>query len=93
MTSTAQNSACDLLLFGTNGDLARRKLLPALYQLEKAGLLAEQTRIIGIARNAFDQAGYRDMVKQNLSRFVNAKPWMKRYGNVWRSVCNTCNWI
>ncbi len=70
MTSTAQNSACDLLLFGTNGDLARRKLLPALYQLEKAGLLAEQTRIIGIARNAFDQAGYRDMVKQNLSRFV-----------------------
>jgi len=40
MTTTAPlNKACDLILFGTKGDLARRKLLPALYQLEKSGLL------------------------------------------------------
>ncbi|SUI58107.1 Glucose-6-phosphate 1-dehydrogenase [Serratia marcescens] len=35
VTSTAQ--ACDLVIFGAKGDLARRKLLPSLYQLEKAG--------------------------------------------------------
>lgn len=33
VTSTAQ--ACDLVIFGAKGDLARRKLLPSLYQLEK----------------------------------------------------------
>lgn len=32
VTSTAQ--ACDLVIFGAKGDLARRKLLPSLYQLE-----------------------------------------------------------
>jgi glucose-6-phosphate 1-dehydrogenase len=35
VTQTAQ--ACDLVIFGAKGDLARRKLLPSLYQLEKAG--------------------------------------------------------
>ncbi len=33
VTQTAQ--ACDLVIFGAKGDLARRKLLPSLYQLEK----------------------------------------------------------
>ncbi|WP_115718793.1 glucose-6-phosphate dehydrogenase [Gallaecimonas mangrovi] len=42
---------CDLVLFGVKGDLARRKLLPALYQLDKAGLLHADSRIIGVARH------------------------------------------
>lgn len=33
VTQTAQ--ACDLVIFGAKGDLARRKLLPSLYQLER----------------------------------------------------------
>ena len=41
---------CDFVLFGTKGDLARRKLLPSLYELEKAGLIHEGTHIIGVAR-------------------------------------------
>ena len=46
VTQTAQ--ACDLVIFGAKGDLARRKLLPSLYQLEKAGQLNPDTRIIGV---------------------------------------------
>ncbi len=46
VTSTAQ--ACDLVIFGAKGDLARRKLLPSLYQLEKAGHIHPDTRIIGV---------------------------------------------
>ncbi len=42
--------ACDLIIFGTKGDLARRKLLPSLYQLEKAGYIHPDTRIIGVGR-------------------------------------------
>lgn len=74
MTTTTQNQACDLILFGTKGDLARRKLLPALYQLEKAGLLAENSRIIGVARDEMDNAGYLDLVKTNLTRFLKKEP-------------------
>ncbi len=46
VTQTAQ--ACDLVIFGAKGDLARRKLLPSLYQLEKAGQIHADTRIIGV---------------------------------------------
>lgn len=47
VTSTAQ--ACDLVIFGAKGDLARRKLLPSLYQLEKAGHIHPDTRIMASA--------------------------------------------
>ena len=50
MALTATVPACDLVIFGTKGDLARRKLLPSLYQLEKAGNIHPETRIIGAGR-------------------------------------------
>lgn len=57
VTSTAQ--ACDLVIFGAKGDLARRKLLPSLYQLEKAGHIHPETRIIGVGRAEWDKSLYR----------------------------------
>ena len=42
---------CDLMLFGALGDLAQRKLFPALYQLERANLLAPGSRILAVARH------------------------------------------
>jgi len=44
------DTRCDLMLFGALGDLAQRKLFPALFQLERAGLLAQGSRILAIAR-------------------------------------------
>ncbi|WP_341501162.1 glucose-6-phosphate dehydrogenase [Gallaecimonas sp. GXIMD4217] len=67
MRAEAANGPCDLVLFGIKGDLARRKLLPSLYQLEKASLLHEQTRIIGVAR---DDEDIRALVHQALSTFL-----------------------
>ncbi|MDP1604612.1 MAG: glucose-6-phosphate dehydrogenase [Legionella sp.] len=68
----AENSkkACDLIIFGTLGDLACRKLLPALYQLEKADLLHRDTRITGVARNDLTPLEYREFVKANLEKFL-----------------------
>ncbi len=40
--------ACDFTIFGVLGDLSRRKLIPALYQLDRAGLLHRGTRIVGL---------------------------------------------
>ena len=68
VTQTAQ--ACDLVIFGAKGDLARRKLLPSLYQLEKAGQLNPDTRIIGVGRADWDKAAYTKVVREALETFM-----------------------
>ncbi|MBW1749611.1 MAG: glucose-6-phosphate dehydrogenase, partial [Deltaproteobacteria bacterium] len=47
--------ACDFTIFGVLGDLSRRKLIPSLYQLDRACLLHDDTRIIGVARHELSQ--------------------------------------
>jgi glucose-6-phosphate 1-dehydrogenase len=61
---------CDFVLFGTKGDLARRKLLPSLYQLEKANLMHADSKIIGVARNEISDSDYVAMVKENIEKFT-----------------------
>ena len=63
VTQTAQ--ACDLVIFGAKGDLARRKLLPSLYQLEKAGQIHPDTRILGVGRADWDK-------EERASRFLQS---------------------
>ncbi len=71
VTQTAQ--ACDLVIFGAKGDLARRKLLPSLYQLEKAGQIHEESRIIGVGRAEWDKAAYTKVVREALETFMKEK--------------------
>ncbi|AOV97220.1 glucose-6-phosphate dehydrogenase [Edwardsiella hoshinae] len=71
VTSTAQ--ACDLVIFGAKGDLARRKLLPSLYQLEKAGHIHPDTRIIGVGRAEWDAEAYREVVREALATFLKER--------------------
>ncbi|MDE8345267.1 MAG: glucose-6-phosphate dehydrogenase [Acidocella sp.] len=47
-----------LVVFGATGDLARRKLLPALFQRDIAGQLPAEASIIGVSRGALDKAAY-----------------------------------
>lgn len=68
--TTSGAKACDFVLFGTKGDLARRKLLPSLYQLDKATLLHNDTKIIGVAKDAFSTEEFRELVKTALTTFV-----------------------
>ena len=49
----------DIVIFGGTGDLARRKLLPALYHRWADGQIPDQARIIGISRSENDDAAYR----------------------------------
>ncbi|GGB32981.1 glucose-6-phosphate 1-dehydrogenase [Sphingomonas metalli] len=61
-----------LLLFGATGDLARRMLLPSLYNLHSDGLLPPALTITGAARQDFDDAGYRDFARAALDEFLPA---------------------
>lgn len=58
--------AVDLVLFGALGDLAQRKLFVALYHLDREGLLADATRLLGLAREALSLAEFRQRVEQSL---------------------------
>ncbi|MDB6143794.1 MAG: glucose-6-phosphate 1-dehydrogenase [Pseudomonas sp.] len=63
---------CTFALFGGLGDLALRKLFPALYQLDQAGLLHEDTRILALAREPGDTEQHLANIFTHLRRFVPA---------------------
>ncbi|SFM20349.1 glucose-6-phosphate 1-dehydrogenase [Marinobacter zhejiangensis] len=56
----------DLMIFGALGDLARRKLFPALYQLERSGLLARESRVLALARKNIDTEEARSLLATHL---------------------------
>ncbi len=62
---------CDIILFGTLGDLSCRKLLPALYQLECTHLLHANTRIIGCAREELTRFAYLDLLRSKVQSFLS----------------------
>ncbi len=64
--------ACNFAIFGIAGDLARRKLLPALYHLDAENLLHPETRILGLARTEFGDDDFRNMVMNSLVQFVGS---------------------
>jgi glucose-6-phosphate 1-dehydrogenase len=50
---------CVLVVFGAEGDLTKRLLIPALYNLRRARLLPEEFAVIGISRHEVDQETFR----------------------------------
>jgi glucose-6-phosphate 1-dehydrogenase len=56
-----------LVIFGASGDLTKRKLLPALFHLEQAGLLPERFAIVGVARRPLGDAFAAEMREGILS--------------------------
>ena len=54
----------DLVIFGGSGDLALRKLLPALYHRDCDGQFPEGSRIIAVGRSPIERDGYLEMVQK-----------------------------
>src|SRR3954470_22293338 len=63
----------DLVLFGGTGDLAWRKLMPALFQAFRHGTLPADARIIGIARDDLSNEQYRARIQQRFAEVDLAK--------------------
>ena len=59
-----QPEAQDIIIIGATGDLARRKLLPALYHIHRRGLLPPAGRIIGLARRPMGDEGFRELARE-----------------------------
>jgi len=55
-----------LVIFGASGDLTRRKLIPALRELQKIDLLPERFAVLGIGRSNYSDDSYREMISKLL---------------------------
>ncbi len=61
---------CTMVIFGATGDLTRRKLIPALYNLAKENLLSREFAIIGVARNELTSEQFRDNLSKDMPEFL-----------------------
>ncbi|HEY9839154.1 MAG: glucose-6-phosphate dehydrogenase [Candidatus Sericytochromatia bacterium] len=66
--------SCLLVIFGASGDLTRRMLMPALYELHKQRRLPEGFAVLGIGRTEMDDASFRSEICEALAKKQDADP-------------------
>ena len=66
---------CNLVIMGAGGDLTRRLLMPALYNLVRTGLLPDQFSLIGVDRQDLTDEGFRDRLDQAVRSFASEKSY------------------
>ena len=64
----------NLVIFGATGDLARRKLLPAIYNLAHEGALPGQFNLIGVSRGELSNDAYRETAAESIRAFSRTPP-------------------
>jgi glucose-6-phosphate 1-dehydrogenase len=55
---------CLLVIFGASGDLTRRKLVPALFDLHREKILPGSFSVLGVSRTAHDDASFRERLRE-----------------------------
>ena len=79
-SAQAPAAPCVLVIFGASGDLTKRLLIPAFYNLACDGLLPEQFAIVGIAMDEFTTESFREKMSNDIKQFstrkeFDPKPW------------------
>src|SRR5512136_1846855 len=69
MSANNQQGPIVMVIFGAGGDLALRKLVPALYSLFLDRLLPERFAIVGVARKKLDDDGFRSRLRDGVDTF------------------------
>ncbi|OQM34426.1 glucose-6-phosphate dehydrogenase [bacterium endosymbiont of Pedicinus badii] len=69
----------NLVIFGAKGNLSKKKLYPAIYQLEKMHLIHPKTKIIGVGRANWNSNFYREIffvaIKKKIKNFLEFSVW------------------
>jgi glucose-6-phosphate 1-dehydrogenase len=63
-----------LVIFGATGDLAKRKLLPGIYNLAHEGALPERFNLIGVSRSEMPDDEYRDLAREAITKHSRRAP-------------------
>ncbi len=72
--SAAPPGPATIVIFGGSGDLSKRKLVPALFELDSQGQLPPGTCIVGYARTGESDETYRAEMKAAVAEFARIKP-------------------
>jgi len=82
----------DYVVFGATGDLAKRKLIPALYYRFKDGQFDEKSRIIGVSRSPLSDADFQKAARDSITEFVEKeyqdKKTIDRFVSIFSYVAN-----
>jgi glucose-6-phosphate 1-dehydrogenase len=70
-TRPAKAPPCAMVIFGASGDLTKRLLMPALYNLARAGRLSEKFALIGVDRSEKSHEDFREELADGVRRFVS----------------------
>ena len=80
---------CALVVFGITGDLARKKLLPAVYDLHSRGLLPTDFVLVGFARRDWSSGDFEDMARE-AARTHARTPWREE---VWSRLAGNIRFV
>ncbi len=72
-TKMSNNPSCIMVIFGAAGDLTKRKLIPALYNLKRKQLLSDNFTVIGVARAELDDDEFRKRLRDDINKFATDK--------------------
>jgi glucose-6-phosphate 1-dehydrogenase len=67
-----QAPPCVMVIFGATGDLTKRKLIPALYNLAKGNLLPRDFAIVGVSRPELSSGDFQQKLSQDIRTFANS---------------------
>jgi len=74
MTSISRAPAACIVIFGASGNLAERKLAPALHSLACAGHLDPATRVLGVGRTPLSDRVFRERLYRGVEIYARLKP-------------------
>src|SRR5581483_5464035 len=80
-----QPGPCLMVIFGAAGDLTKRLLMPAIYNLRCDGLLPERFAIIGLARDELNTESFRARMSQDIRTFNTRKEFDAA---IWQGICD-----
>ncbi|HZD70779.1 MAG TPA: glucose-6-phosphate dehydrogenase [Actinomycetes bacterium] len=79
-----------MVVFGGSGDLAHRKIIPALYNLELNRMLPQQFAVVGVSRSPYSDDEYRSDMRRAVERFSRTQPIQSQ---VWDSFASRLCYI
>src|SRR5258706_10126017 len=76
--------ACAVVIYGANGDLTKRKLMPALYRLMYERRLAPGFAVVGVSRTPLSDDQFREKMHESVRQYLEDSPFDE---GVWSSFC------
>ncbi|HTO40968.1 MAG TPA: glucose-6-phosphate dehydrogenase [Rhizomicrobium sp.] len=91
---TAPPKPAAIVIFGANGDLTRRLIIPALYNLAKTGLLPERLALIGVDHNDRSVDAWRDTLRDFLTQsLAKANPPAEIDPDCWKPIADALSYV